>query len=260
MAPVEILITWLLIFGAGVYFLAGTAFFLGGNRAGYGLFGCAWLVNALVLVMNGVICGHPPFGNMYHVLIFLSFSFLPMCLVLHFKEKQDWLHLYFAWLAVVPLVGALFLDRDVFWRRAPALESPWFAPHVAAYMISYALAGVAFVLNARWFVRDRYRADDRCPGAAYQILRLAVVFMTLGLGSGALWADEVWGGYWSWDRKEVWSLITWLLYVVHLHCWRTPSLRRGAFWTQFLGFIALLVTFLLVNLLPQLASFLHSYS
>jgi ABC-type transport system involved in cytochrome c biogenesis permease subunit len=84
--------------------------------------------------------------------------------------------------------------------------------------------------------------------------------MTFGLLSGALWAEEAWGVYWSWDPKETWALITWTLYLVYFHCRRSPSLQRFADAAQMAAFLALLTTYLLVNLLPKLASALHSYA
>lgn len=92
------------------------------------------------------------------------------------------------------------------------------------------------------------------------MLLLAFPFMTFGMLSGALWAEEAWGVYWSWDRKEVWSLITWTLYVVYFHSRLSPRTRRWAPTLQSVAFVALVITFLAVNLLPKLSSALHSYT
>ena len=83
--------------------------------------------------------------------------------------------------------------------------------------------------------------------------------MTFGLLSGALWAEEAWGRYWSWDPKETWSLITWTLYLIYFHCRRSPGLRQWSPAAHVLAFLALLTTFFLVNLLPKMGSVLHSY-
>jgi ABC-type transport system involved in cytochrome c biogenesis permease subunit len=77
--------------------------------------------------------------------------------------------------------------------------------------------------------------------------------------SGALWAEEAWGQYWSWDAKEVWSLITWGLYLIYFHL-RKSEWKQYADWAHLLAFLALLTTFFLVNLIPKLGSILHSYA
>ncbi|MBN1673292.1 MAG: cytochrome c biogenesis protein CcsA [Kiritimatiellae bacterium] len=235
-------------------------------RLGLALMLAAWLGNAAVFVLNGLACGEPPLGNMYHVVVFLALCFLPLYLVLARKEGLAWVHAWFALTAALPLVGALFMRRDTLWRRMPALQSPWFVPHVVGYMIAYSLAGVAFALTVAGLVKQQTARQNgaelhaRYRRASYQTARLGFPFMTFGLLSGALWAEEAWGAYWSWDTKETWSLITWILYLIYFHCRRTPSLRRYAPLVQVLAFLALLITFLVVNLFPLLGSVLHSYA
>ena len=263
----------LMIAAAGAYLLAFAALCLRLRRVGVGLSGLGWAVNVALLILNWVAGGQPPFGNMYHVMVFLSLCFLPLYLLLARREGLGWLHSWFVLAAVVPLTGALFMERDVLWRRVPALQSPWFVPHVVAYTISYALAAIAFALTAVEVAkREAARLRRSSPStegrrhareyaeASYKTIRLAFPFMTFGLLSGALWAEEAWGAYWSWDPKETWSLITWTLYVIYFHFRATPRLRRHAWAPHVLAFLALLTTFLLVNLLPRLASALHSYT
>jgi cytochrome c-type biogenesis protein CcsB len=265
---------------------------LRGRRAGgLSFFAAGWLINAAMIVLNGIACGHPPFGNMYHVLVFLAFCFFPLYLLMHWRHEQDFVHVYFAFAACVPLLGTLFMDRNLMWRRMPALQSPWFVPHVVSYVISYAFAAVAFAITVGgWLARKPagirlidhvYRSvfatrTGACPGeavlpphietdgrhetASHRILRIAFPFMTFGMLSGALWAEEAWGVYWSWDAKETWSLITWTLYVIYFHCHLRPPLRRYTAAAQTAAFAALLSTFLLVNLWPRIGSILHSYA
>ena len=84
--------------------------------------------------------------------------------------------------------------------------------------------------------------------------------MTFGMLSGALWAEEAWGVYWSWDPKETWSLITWGCYLIYFHCRTRRYLHKYEETAELLAFLALLTTFTLVNLLPKLSSALHSYA
>ncbi len=246
----------LLIVAATGYLLAGYLFLKRGVFAGRMTMLLAWLVNLAVFTVNGLIVRDLPFGNMYQVQVVLSLCFLPLFVALSAREKLSWAGVYFAFASALPVIGAIFMDKQGGWKRMPALQSNWFVPHVLAYMISYALCAVAFIMLIRiWCSRER--AELR--RAVYQILRTAFPFMTFGMLSGALWAEEAWGQYWSWDAKEVWSLITWGLYLVYFHC-RKSAWSRAADRAHALAFLALLTTFFLVNLLPKLGSLLHSYA
>lgn len=151
------------------------------------------------------------------------------------------------------------MEKEMAWKRVPALQSPWFIPHVTAYMLSYALATVAFVLTIVRIVRMRILQETepvQYDSAGYQVLKLAFPFMTFGLLSGAVWAEAAWGVYWSWDPKETWSLITWLVYAIMLHTryvrgWRGRRMASMAI----IGFLCVIITYLGVNYLPGL----HSY-
>jgi cytochrome c-type biogenesis protein CcsB len=92
----------------------------------------------------------------------------------------------------------------------------------------------------------------------YQSLKFGFPLLTLGIITGAVWANYAWGRYWDWDPKETWSLITWLLYAALLHQRLTVGWRgRKAAIMAIAGFLAALFTFLGVNLL---LSGLHTYS
>jgi ABC-type transport system involved in cytochrome c biogenesis permease subunit len=252
----QVLIPLLAISAVG-YLLTGIIFAKKGVRAGRLVMLAAWLVNLAVFVINGLIVNDIPLGNMYQVQVVLSLCFLPLFAVLSKRENLSWTGVYFAFASALPMIGAVFMDKQDAWKRMPALQSNWFVPHVLAYMISYALCAVAFIMLIRLWIRKMEQAEFR--RAIYQILRTAFPFMTFGMLSGALWAEEAWGQYWSWDAKEVWSLITWGLYLIYFHC-RKSAWSRNADWAHLLAFLALLTTFFLVNLLPKLGSLLHSYA
>lgn len=247
----------LLMLAAGAYLCAGAGFLFKRNKAAVVVLAAAWIVNAAVMLLNGVMVNDIPMGNMYHVQVVLGLCFPPLLLLFAWRDKLAWTALYFACASALPLIGAVFMDKQGGWKRMPALQSGWFVPHVLAYMIAYALCTVAFIMLLRMWIGGRRRAEYR--RAIYTILRTAFPFMTFGLLSGALWAEEAWGQYWSWDAKEVWSLITWGLYLVYFHCRKSPW-KRWADYAHLLAFIALLTSFFLVNLLPKLGSILHSYA
>jgi ABC-type transport system involved in cytochrome c biogenesis permease subunit len=230
-------------------------------QAGRMLIALAWAGTVAQVVVNGFAVQGPPLGNMYQVLTVLSLCFFPLFLFLTRRTGMGWAAPYFTIMAMLPLAGGFFMEKDALWRRMPALQSHWFIPHVLAYMIAYALATVAVAfLTMKWMKRRCGTEDGRHDEAAHETLRLAFPFMTFGMLSGALWAERAWGQYWSWDPKETWSLIMWMLYVIYLHAWKSRDLRKYADIAHLLGYLALLITFLLVNLLPRLASLLHGYA
>ena len=84
------------------------------------------------------------------------------------------------------------------------------------------------------------------------------LFITVGIVSGAVWANSAWGTYWSWDPKETWSLITWFIYAVYLHCRFMRGWRgKRAAWISVIGFASVVFTYVGVNFL---LSGLHSYA
>ncbi len=222
------------------------------TRSGNVLLVLGWVLSALLLIANAVAAQAPPFGNMRHVLCFFPIALTPAWWVLVWRRQLP-LGASIAGAAAFSLVGALCMPLQAAWRQAPALQSPWFVPHVVSYVISYGLLAISAVhaAAARGALHDlRLKAADAAA-------RLAFPLMTFGLCSGALWADAAWGRYWSWDIKEVWSLITWLLYLLYFHTERNyPNLRRGLLLT---GFVAVLITFVVVNFAPIIDS-LHSYA
>lgn len=216
------------------------------------LFTVAWVGALLLFGADWVLAQAPPFGNMRHVLAFFPLVMTPAACYLRRCRKLE----LTGWLAAasaIALVGALCMPMQAAWRQMPALQSPWFAPHVIAYVVSYGLMTVAALLALASFRNEARMA------AADAVVRLSLPFMTFGLWSGALWADAAWGGYWAWDIKEAWSLLTWCIYLIYLHVERYAAFAAWRRPLILLGFAAVVITFLVVNLLPHIES-MHSYA
>ncbi len=222
--------------------VAARRFFLGAWVLALGLFGA-----------NAVLAQAMPFGNMRHVLCFFPLAMLPAAVWVQRRTGHE-LTSYFAAAAAVALIGALCMPLQATWRQMPALQSPWFVPHVTAYVLAYGLMAVA--VFPAWRVRG---ADDSHMRVADALVRLALPFMTFGLWSGALWADAAWGRYWAWDIKETWALLSWLIYLAYLHLPHTAACFFGRKLLLLLGFVAIVITFFIVNFLPATSS-LHTYS
>ena len=215
-----------------------------------------WVLAVMLFAADWVLAQAPPFGNMRHVLAFFPLVMYPAAVYLR-RYRGLCVDGWLASASALALIGALCMPLQASWRQMPALQSPWFAPHVISYVLSYGLMTVAALMVLIRPLRGEKAVQDE--NTADALVKLAFPFMTFGLWSGALWADAAWGAYWSWDIKEVWALITWCVYLIYLHterhvafaAWRRPLLL--------LGFAAVLVTFFVVNLLPNIQS-LHSYA
>ena len=155
---------------------------------------------------------------------------------------------YFALAVIASLFAYFFFDSYNTKTLVPALQSPWFAPHVFVYIFAYTLLGVA-VIMAWWKL-----ADD--------LVYVSLAFLTIGMLFGALWAKEAWGHYWSWDPKETWAAITWIAYLVYIHYRLIPHQRnRLALWMLVISFLLLQMCWWGINYLPSAqGSSVHTYN
>ena len=148
----------------------------------------------------------------------------------------------------------------------PALQSNWLIFHVMTCMISYGAFFAAFCMAIMWLTVWRWSETGKVVDALiYQTMAFGTLLLTVGIVSGAVWAQRAWGRYWGWDNKETWSLITWFVYAIFLHF----RLAAGSFGIRrerlpalnaifaLVGFGATLFTYFGVSyLLPSL----HSYA
>ena len=203
------------------------------------LYGLAFLGAAAMLVHRGLATGHPPMQNMYEFLMCTA-AMLPMLTFVSAKlDGQNTMLVDSALLALVTVPVAFFMDGSVK-RLMPALQSPFFVPHVGAYVIGYVL-----------LVRAAFDAGRRLAGVGFFLL-------TLGLVLGAAWGKICWGHWWQFDPKEMWSLATWLLYVAYFHVRGRLSARADrAFLVAGAAMIVLTLTW--INL-SRLFTGMHSYA
>jgi len=164
------------------------------------------------------------------------------------KATGKALWIYFGLAVFASLFAYFFFDSYNTKTLVPALQSPWFAPHVFVYIFAYALLGVAVVI-AWWKL-----ADD--------LVYVSLAFLTIGMLFGALWAKEAWGHYWSWDPKETWAAITWIAYLIYIHYRQLPRHReRLALWMLIGSFVLLQMCWWGINYLPSAqGSSVHTYS
>jgi cytochrome c-type biogenesis protein CcsB len=213
--------------------------------------------------------GHAPLSNLYESLVFFAWTIALLYLVIERRYGNRVVGAFVMPLASLAIAYASLSPNisDRIQPLLPALKSNWLIAHVVACFIGYAAFAIAFGLSIMYLIRQRESSSqnaliERFPktrvldGLTHQMIMFGFLFLSVGIFTGAIWANSAWGRYWGWDPKETWSLITWFIYATLLHAkmMRGWHGRRIAF-LSVLGFAAVLFTYFGVNLLPGL----HSY-
>ncbi len=214
--------------------------------------------------------GHAPFANMYESLVFFSWTVAILYIFVEIKYKENIIGVFATPLVFLAIAYAS-LSPDISSKITPlipALKSNWLIAHVIACFLGYAGFAVAFGFSIMYFVKPKnpdaksmfakLPSLDIIDEITYQMVVFGFLFLTIGIITGAVWANSAWGTYWSWDPKETWSLITWIVYAVFLHL----RMMRGWYgknlaWVSIIGFMAVMFTYFGVNFL---LSGLHSYA
>lgn len=217
-----------------------------------------------ILAMGGFIAllwatlERPPLRTMGETRLWYSFFILVSGLFTYSRWHYRWIMLFATVLAGVFIIINIAKPEIHDQTLMPALQSLWFVPHVSVYMFSYSLLGCATLLSAVALVRKSTDMDM----AIERLLYAGLAFLSVGMLTGALWAKDAWGAYWSWDPKESWAAATWGLYLTAIHL--APSVmntsRRWIYHTIILlGFVALQMCWYGVNYLPSAATSVHVY-
>lgn len=218
--------------------------------------------------------GHAPLSNLYESLVFAAWAIMLLYMIVEFRTKQRALGVFpslFAFLAMAYASFSTSVDSKI-QPLLPALKSNWLIAHVITCFIGYAAFAVSVGLSILYLAkRAQQPANPHSKGILslvpeprqldelnYQMILFGFLWLSLGIITGSVWANSAWGTYWSWDPKETWSLITWLVYAAVLHA-RTMQGWRGkrVAWLSMLGFGCVLFTYFGVNFL---LSGLHSYA
>ncbi|MDA0716661.1 MAG: c-type cytochrome biogenesis protein CcsB [Cyanobacteria bacterium] len=244
------------------------------------------------LVLRWWESGHFPISNLYESLCFLAWG----CTLTQLLVERSWPSPLVPAAATPMGLGCVAFASFALPDRlqeasplVPALRSSWLVMHVSVIMISYAALLVGSLLSLAVLFTDRgnsfelrsssigsggYRqaqlatpqlqlssvampAVEQLDSLSYRTITVGFLLLSVGLVSGAVWANEAWGSWWSWDPKETWALICWLVYAAYLHTrlirgWqgRKPALVAAA------GLVVIVVCYIGVNLL---GIGLHSY-
>ena len=247
---------------------------------------------SLQLLFRWSISGHFPISNLYESLYFLTWGISIGQLLIEREYQSPIIPSIAIPIELLAVAFACFVLPDDLKNSSnlvPALRSSWLVMHVSVVMLSYSALIIGSLLSASvlfvnknkplqirssstgtggFKISNNYSLNDivspiefshseELDTLSYRAILIGFVLLTLGLISGAVWANEAWGTWWSWDPKETWAFITWLFYAAYLHMriskgWqgRRPALLATA------GFLVVLVCYLGVNFL---GIGLHSY-
>jgi cytochrome c-type biogenesis protein CcsB len=226
--------------------------------------------HSLALLTRYVEAGYTPVTNLYESLSFFAWMIIGILLITHLKYQIKVLGAFLTPIALVLMVFGLALPKQIV-PLSPVLKSFWHPFHVFFAFLGNAIFTLAFCCGILYLIQEHQlkakkmgAITRRLPSLKvlddlnYQALKFGFPLLTLGIITGAIWAEYAWGRYWNWDPKETWSLITWFLYAALLHQRLTVGWRgRKAAIMAIVGFLAALFTFLGVNLLlPGL----HTYA
>ena len=203
----------------------------------------------------------PPMRTLGETRLWYSFFLALVGYITYARWKYRWFISYSL------LMGLLFLFINYLKPEThskvlmPALQSPWFVPHVIVYMLSYALLAAATLVAIRGlYLKFKKQALGNLLWIGDNLVYIGFAFLTFGLLFGALWAKEAWGHYWTWDPKETWAFLTWLIYLLFIHYrYFYPKRQNQAFWMLSLAFVVLLLCWFGINALPTAQNSVHTY-
>jgi cytochrome c-type biogenesis protein CcsB len=217
--------------------------------------------------------GHAPLTNLYESVIFFSWTIILIYGIIEFKYKYRVVGAFVVPFALLGMSWAQLGLESHIEPLVPALQSNWLLYHVITCFLGYAAFAVACGISIMYLIKEKLEGasgDAQAGGIVsqfpsirvlddlnYKAIMIGFPLLTLGIITGAAWANYAWGTYWSWDPKETWSLIVWFIYAAFLHARITRGwVGRRAAILSVVGFAATIFCYLGVNLF---LSGLHSY-
>lgn len=237
-----------------------------GTAAGY-IIAVGFVLHTAALVTRGIGAGRLPLTNQYEFATSFAWGICLCFLIFVWKYRFQALGT-FVTPVIFLLIGYAAMQSKEVRELMPALRSNWLGIHVSTAIISYGAFGVSFAVSLMYLFRQNMKDhafwDAHIPDEkkldiiSYRAVSLGFLFLTFVIISGAIWAERAWGSYWSWDPKETWSLITWIIYALYLHLRLSKGwIGKRAAMFAVVGFICVLFTYVGVNtLIPGI----HSYA
>ncbi len=227
-------------------------------------------LHCLTIFARWLITEITPVASFHESLSFFALTLVGIFLLFDLRYRTPILGAFVCPIALVLMIGGTVAPRQPI-APNPILDSWWFPIHVTLAFLGHAVFAIAGIAGVMYLLQERMLKSKKFSGLFYRLPSLDVLdsinykcltfgfpLMTMGIISGAIWANSAWGGYWRWDPKETWALITWFLYAALLHGRLTVGWRgRRAAIFAIIGFLCLLFTFFGVNMF---LSGVHTFS
>jgi len=253
----------ILYFAAMVFQFAGSAFKKEQMKsaAWYMLIAGA-VIQTAYIAARGVKAGRVPMANQFEFANAFAWGVAAMGIFFKMRAKKsmDWMVTLCAPCAFLLISYAALQPREIT-ELMPALRSAWFTSHIGSAVFSYASFAIAAAIGVRYLALEKKETEKHLRELdvfAYKLVCFGFLMLTIVILTGCIWAEQAWGSFWTWDPKEVWALITWIVYAIFLHQrvrmnWRGHRMA----WFAIAAFIFVMFTFVGVN---TLMSGLHSYA
>lgn len=224
-----------------------------------------WSANTLALILRYMSAGRLPLANGYEFLVAFAWGIVLFFLWVQYRYRLKSVGLFLlpvVWVLLAYVAVEMPASQKMVSPLMPALKSNWLSVHVATAILSYGALALSFALAMMFLVKESCNqhqnwmaelcqnlpAMEVLDESCYRFITVGFFLLSLVIISGAIWAEQAWGAYWSWDPKETWSLITWLIYGACLHVRQTYGWRgRRSSVIAVIGFAAVLFTFFGVN-------------
>ncbi len=260
-STLDVTLFWWALIGFGLSSLLHIAFLVAnrkviGTIASVVMAGATCALSAAIVVRANAV-GHLPVTNMFEYMSIFAWAGALFYFLFVYFFRQRAVGAFVAPVVFMLIVSASLLPKGANAQLVPALQSVWLQIHVTLAALGEAAFAVAFAANCMFFIkkllasgadstgfRSRLPAFDQLDLVSHKAIIIGYpIFLVGALFAGAIWAEQAWGTFWSWDPKEVCSLIVWLIYTLYFHL-RLRGWRGGkSAVISMLGFIAAVLTF-----------------
>lgn len=258
----------ILFFSALVLYFAGVVVHFIGlafrneklGRVAWLIFYAGFALNSAYIIARGVTAHRIPLSNQFEFATAFAWGIGLLAILLQRSIRESWLGATTSAAAFMILSFAALQPRTVS-ELMPALRSAWFSFHIGSAVFSYSAFMISACVSLQYLRLEKKDGDSdrlgRLDYLSYRMIAFGFLMLTVTILTGAIWAEQAWGAFWTWDPKETWALITWLIYAAYLHLrlqkkWQG---RRMAI-CSLAGIVCVLFTFIGVNVLFV---GLHSY-
>lgn len=230
-------------------------------RSAWIIFIAAFALHTVFIIARGVAAKRLPLSNQFEFSNAFAWGVALFTIAVCTRMKTEWLKVAAMPVALLIMTYAALQPMEIR-DLMPALRSAWFGVHIGSAVLSYAAFVIAGCIGARYLVLAKKEQPDKkaleqMDFLSYRLVSFGFLFLTIVILSGAIWAEQAWSAFWTWDPKEVWALITWIIYAVYLHL-RLRGKRKGTRMAWYLV-IAVFVVFFTFAGVNTLLHGLHTY-